>query len=117
MACRDDCRRKRATAEDSSLDTAPIVRTLETLINVGAAVGAVAAAFFVMLAGSQHMTAGGSVRALESAKNSRSNALISLAMVILCRAVGDLVRGALGGEQSALGAVGILAVAVMGFIS
>ena len=99
------------------MDTAPIVRTFETLINVGAAVAAVAAAFFVMLAGYQYMTAGGSVRALESAKSSLSNALIGLAIVILCRVVANLVRGALGGEEAALGPVGVLALAVLRFTS
>jgi hypothetical protein len=99
------------------MDTAPIVRTFETLINVGAAVAAVAAAFFVMLAGYQYMTAGGSVRALESAKNSLSNALIGLAIVILCRVVANLVRGALGGEEAAFGPIGVLAVIVLNSIS
>jgi hypothetical protein len=99
------------------MDTAPIVRTFETLINVGAAVAAVAAAFFVMLAGYQYMTAGGSVRALESAKSSLSNALIGLAIVILCRVVANLVRGALGGEEAALGPVGVLALAVLRSVS
>jgi hypothetical protein len=98
------------------MDTAPIVRTFETLINVGAAVAAIAAAFFVMLAGYQYMTAGGSVRALESAKSSLSNALIGLAIVILCRVVANLVRGALGGgggEEQALGEIGVFAVAAL----
>ena len=102
------------------MDTAPIVRTFETLINVGAAVAAIAAAFFVMLAGYQYMTAGGSVRALESAKSSLSNALIGLAIVILCRVVANVVRGALGGgggggggEEQALGEIGVFAVAVL----
>ncbi len=99
------------------MDTAPIVRTFETLINVGAAVAAVAAAFFVMLAGYQYMTAGGSVRALESAKSSLSNGLIGLAIVILCRVVANLVRGALGGEEAALGPVGVVALAVLRSIS
>jgi Type IV secretion system pilin len=99
------------------MDTAPIVRTFETLINVGAAVAAVAAAFFVMLAGYQYMTAGGSVRALESAKSSFSNALIGLAIVILCRVVANLVRGALGGEEAALGPIGVLAMAAVRFAS
>jgi hypothetical protein len=99
------------------MDTAPIVRTFETLINVGAAVAAVAAAFFVMLAGYQYMTAGGSVRALESAKSSLSNALIGLAIVILCRVVANLVRGALGGEEAALGPAGLLALAVLRSVS
>ena len=99
------------------MDTAPIVRTFETLITVGAAVAAVVAGFFVMLAGYQYMTAGGSVRALESAKSSLSNALIGLAIVILCRVVANLVRGALGGEEAALGPVSVLALAVLRSIS
>jgi hypothetical protein len=99
------------------MDTAPIVRTFETLINVGATVAAVTAAFFVMLAGYQYMTAGGSVRALESAKSSLSNALIGLAIVILCRIVANLVRGALGGEEAALGPIGAVAMAVVRFAS
>ena len=49
------------------MDTQPIIHTFETLINVGAAVAAMVAAFFVMLAGYQYMTAGVSVRALEAA--------------------------------------------------
>jgi hypothetical protein len=84
-------------------DTAPIVRTFETLINVGAAVAAVAAAFFVMLAGYQYMTAGGSVRALESAKSSLSNALVGLAIVILCRVVANLVRVHLAAKKGRSG--------------
>jgi hypothetical protein len=98
------------------MDTAPIVRTFETLINVGAAVAAITAAFFVMLAGYQYMTAGGSVRALESAKSSLSNALIGMAIVILCRVVANLVRGALGGgggEETSLGPIDVVAVAVL----
>ena len=98
------------------MDTQPIIHTFETLINVGAAVAAMAAAFFVMLAGYQYMTAGGSVRAIESAKSSLSNALIGLAIVVLCRVVANLVRGALGGgggEEQSLGHMGIVAVAML----
>ena len=101
------------------MDTAPIVRTFETLITVGAAVAAVAAAFCVMLAGYQYMPAGGSVRALESAKSSLSNALIGLAIVILCRVVANLVRGALGGEggdQQTMAQIGVFAVAILQLI-
>jgi Type IV secretion system pilin len=99
-----------------SLDTQPIIHTFETLINVGAAVAAMVAAFFVMLAGYQYMTAGGSVRALEAAKSSLSNALIGLAIVVLCRVVANLVRGALGGgggEEQSLGQVGVFAIAML----
>ena len=62
----------------------------------GAAVGVVATAFFVMLAGFQYMSAGGSVRAAESAKGSLYHALIGFAIVILCKVVAGLVGSALG---------------------
>jgi hypothetical protein len=42
------------------------------------------------------MTAGGSVRAIESAKGSLYNAFIGLAIVVLCRVLANLVGGALG---------------------
>jgi hypothetical protein len=42
------------------------------------------------------MTAGGSVRAIESAKGSIYNAFIGLAIVILCRVLANLVGSALG---------------------
>ena len=42
------------------------------------------------------MSAGGSVRSVESAKGSLYNALIGFAIVILCRVVAGLVGGALG---------------------
>jgi hypothetical protein len=65
-------------------------------MTAGAAVGLAATAFFVMLAGFQYMSAGGSVRAVESAKGSLYNALIGFAIVILCRVVAGLVSSALG---------------------
>jgi hypothetical protein len=98
------------------MDTQPIIHTFETLINVGAAIAAMTAAFFVMLAGYQYMTAGGSVRALESAKSSLSNALIGLAIVVLCRVVANLVRGALGGgggEETSLAPIDVMAIAML----
>jgi Type IV secretion system pilin len=111
---RGDARCVNTAMEIWSLDTQPIIHTFETLINVGAAVAAMVAAFFVMLAGYQYMTAGGSVRALEAAKSSLSNALIGLAIVVLCRVVANLVRGALGGgEEQSLGQVGVFAIAML----
>src|SRR5262249_20882657 len=103
-------------AEGWNMDTQPIIHTFETLINVGAAIAAMTAAFFVMLAGYQYMTAGGSVRALESAKSSLSNALIGLAIVVLCRVVANLVRGALGGgggEETSLAPIDVMAIAML----
>jgi hypothetical protein len=85
------------------MDTQPIINLFTQLLTAGAAVAAAACAFFVMLAGYQYMTAGGSVRAIESAKGSLYNALIGFAIVILCRVVANLVGGALGAPSQALG--------------
>ena len=49
-----------------------------------------------MLAGYQYMSAGGSVRTIESAKSSLYNALIGLAIVITCKVIAGLVGNALG---------------------
>src|SRR5438445_794825 len=67
------------------MDTGPIVKVFDSLLTAGAAVGFAATAFFVMLAGYQYMSAGGSVRAVESAKGSLYNALIGFAVIILCK--------------------------------
>jgi hypothetical protein len=72
-------------------DTGPIINVFNSLLAVGAAVSLAATAFFVMLAGFQYMSAGGSVRSVESAKGSLYNALIGFAIVILCRVVAGLV--------------------------
>ena len=78
------------------MDVGPIVSVFNALLTAGAAVSLAATAFFVMLAGFQYMSAGGSVRAVESAKGSLYKALIGFAIVILCRVVAGLVGGALG---------------------
>jgi hypothetical protein len=78
------------------MDVLPIVKIFDALLSAGAAVGLAATAFFVMLAGFQYMSAGGSVRAVESAKGSLYNALIGFAVVILSKIIAGLVGGALG---------------------
>ena len=78
------------------MDTAPIVKVFDSLLTAGAAVGFAATAFFVMLAGYQYMSAGGSTRTIESAKSSLYNALIGLAIVIMCKVIAGLVGNALG---------------------
>jgi len=77
------------------MDTGPIINLFNQLLTAGAAIAAATCAFFVMLAGYQYMTAGGSVRVIESAKGSLYNALIGFAIVILCRVIANLVGGAL----------------------
>ena len=83
------------------MDVAPIIKIFDSLLTAGAAVGLAATAFFVMLAGFQYMSAGGSVRAVESAKGSLYNALIGFAVVILCKIIAGLVGGALGAPGTA----------------
>jgi hypothetical protein len=53
------------------VDTGPIISVFNSLLTAGAAV-LLAATAFVMLAGFQYMSAGGSARAVESAKGSRT---------------------------------------------
>src|SRR5438034_9513182 len=67
------------------VDTGPIVNMFTQLITVGTTIALIVCAFFVMLAGYQYMTAGGSVRAIESAKGSLYYAFIGLAIVVLVR--------------------------------
>ena len=83
------------------MDTAPIVSLFNQLMTAGLAIGTVVCAFFLMLAGYQWMTAGGSVRGVESAKGSLYNALIGFAIVILCKVIANLVGGALGSPSQA----------------
>jgi hypothetical protein len=81
------------------MDTCLIVTLFNQLITAGAAIALIVCAFFVMLAGYQYMTAGGRVRAIESAKGSLYNAFIGLA-IVLCRVLANLVGGALGAPSS-----------------
>ena len=89
------------------MDVTPITKIFDSLLTAGAAVGLTATAFFVMLAGYQYMSAGGSVRAVESAKGSLYNALIGFAVVILCKIIAGLVGGALGAPGAGAGTTGM----------
>ena len=78
------------------MDTAPIVTLFTQLMTAGVALGAVVCAFFLMLAGYQWMTAGGSVRSVESARSSLTHAIIGFVIVVLCKVLANLVASALG---------------------
>ncbi|MDQ6673824.1 MAG: hypothetical protein M3069_24300 [Chloroflexota bacterium] len=78
------------------MDVGPIEKVFEALMTAGATLGLGATGFFVMLAGYQYLSAGGSVRAVESAKSSLYNALIGFAVVIMCKVIAGLVGNALG---------------------
>ena len=93
------------------MDTGPIIKIFDSLLTAGAGVGLTATAFFVMLAGFQYMSAGGSVRAVESAKGSLYNALIGFAVVILCKIIAGLVGSALGAPGAAASTTGTTSMA------
>jgi len=54
------------------MDTQPIMNLFNQLLTVGAAVAAVICAFFIMLAGYQYMTAGGSSRSDRASRTHRT---------------------------------------------
>ena len=91
------------------MDAGPIIKVFDSLLTAGAAIGLTATAFFVMLAGYHNMSAGRSVRAVESAKGSLYNALIGFAVVILCKIIAGLVGSALGAPGGGAGVAGITA--------
>src|SRR3954462_9008190 len=90
------------------MDVGPIVKIFDSLMAAGATVSRAATGFFVMLAVFQYLSAGGSVRAVESAKGSLYNALIGFAIVILCKVIAGLVGGALGAPGSGSTTTGIV---------
>ncbi|MBV9355412.1 MAG: hypothetical protein JO023_07770 [Chloroflexi bacterium] len=91
------------------MDVGPIVKVFDALMTAGATLGLGATGFFVMLAGYQYLSAGGSVRAVESAKGSLYNALIGFAIVIMCKVIANLIGGALGAPgSSATAAAGLV---------
>jgi hypothetical protein len=89
------------------MDTGPIIKVFDSLLTAGAATGLTATAFFIMLAGYQYMSAGGSVRAVESAKGSLYNALIGVVVVILSKIIAGLVGATLGAPGGGMGVAGI----------
>ena len=78
------------------MDVGPIEKVFDALIQAGSLVSLSVSAFFVMLAGFPYISAGGSARAVESAKSSRQNAAIGLAVVVLCKVFTALEGNALG---------------------
>jgi hypothetical protein len=90
------------------MDVGPIVKVFDALMTAGATLGLGATGFFVMLAGYQYLSAGGSVRAVESAKSSLYNALIGFAIVIMCKVIANLIGGALGAPGSSGATTGLV---------
>jgi hypothetical protein len=74
-----------------------IIQVFETLLDAATHVGLAAAALFLAWAGFLYMTASGSPRRMESAKDAAFAAIGGLAVVLLARTLAELVRNAIPG--------------------
>jgi len=72
-----------------------VIALFENLLGIAVTVGMAAAALFLAWAGFLYMTAGGSPRRMESAKDAAFAAVGGLAVVLLANTIAGLVRGAL----------------------
>jgi hypothetical protein len=72
-----------------------IVQLFTTLLNAATSVGLAASALFLAWAGFLYMTASGSPRRMESAKDAAFAAIGGLAVVLLARTIAELVQGAI----------------------
>ena len=75
-------------------DVKAIVDLFTKLLEVARAVGLTAAGLFLAWAGFLYMTAGGSPRRMESAKDAAFAAVGGLAIVLLASTIAGLVNGA-----------------------
>ncbi len=77
-------------------DPTRIVHMFEQLLDVATKVGLAAAALFLAWAGFLYMTAGGSPRKMESAKDAAFAAIGGFAIVLLANTIVGLIQGAIG---------------------
>jgi hypothetical protein len=75
-------------------DPTKIIELFKNLLDVGTKVGLAAAALFLAWAGFLYMTAGGSPRRMESAKDAAFAAIGGLAIVLLASTIANLVQSA-----------------------
>jgi Type IV secretion system pilin len=75
-------------------DPTKIIELFKNLLDVGTKVGLAAAALFLAWAGFLYMTAGGSPRRMESAKDAAFAAIGGLAIVLLASTIATLVQNA-----------------------
>ena len=77
------------------MNAAPIVDLFTRLTEVARTVGLTAAGLFLAWAGFLYMTAGGSPRRMESAKDAAFAAVGGLAIVLLASTIASLVQNAI----------------------
>ena len=75
-----------------------VVNLFGTLLDAAVKVGMSAAALFLAWAGFLYMTAGGSPRRMESAKDAAFAAIGGLAVVLLAHTIAELVQNAIPGH-------------------
>ena len=75
-----------------------IIQVFTTLLDAATKVGMAAAALFLAWAGFLYMTAGGSPRRMESAKDAAFAAVGGLAVVLLAHTIAQLVSNAIPGS-------------------
>jgi hypothetical protein len=75
-----------------------IIEVFKTLLDAATHIGLAAAALFLAWAGFLYMTAGGSPRRMESAKDAAFAAIGGLAIVLLARTIAELVQNAIPGH-------------------
>jgi len=76
------------------VDATALTDLFHKLLELARTVGVAAAAFFLAWAGFLYMTAGGSPRRMESAKDAAFAAVGGLAVVLLASTIADLVQKA-----------------------
>lgn len=76
-------------------DYQAIVNLFNTLLSVAVNIGMAAAALFLAWAGFLYMTAGGSPRRMESAKDAAFAAVGGLAIVLLANTIAQLIHNAI----------------------
>ena len=77
-------------------DAAQLVNLFTRLLDVAKTIGITAAGVFLAWAGFLYMTAGGSPRRMESAKDAAFAAVGGLAIVLLATTITTLVKNAVG---------------------
>jgi Type IV secretion system pilin len=77
-------------------DASRIVHMFEQLLQFATTIGLAAAALFLAWAGFLYMTAGGSPRKMESAKDAAFAAIGGFAIVLLANTIIGLIQGAIG---------------------
>jgi type IV secretion system pilin len=78
-------------------DTTALKTLFDTLLNVATSIGLAAAALFLAWAGFLYMTASGSPRRMETAKDAAFAAVGGLAIVLLAKTIATLIHNAIPG--------------------